>query len=120
GVPANKRDMGMVFQAYSLFPNMTARDNVGYGLLMRRVATAERRRAADELLEQTRAEAERRRDEAQAALEAEIAPLESKRDATAAALEELQDSHQKSVIDLEQLQRDVTSVLDANRTPTSR
>ena len=43
--------MGMVFQAYSLFPNMTARDNVGYGLLMRRVATAERRRAADELLE---------------------------------------------------------------------
>src|SRR5262245_64696365 len=31
-VPANKRDMGVVFQAYSLFPNMTARDNVGYGL----------------------------------------------------------------------------------------
>ena len=29
-VPANKRDMGIVFQAYSLFPNMTARDNVGY------------------------------------------------------------------------------------------
>ena len=48
---ANKRDMGMVFQAYSLFPNMTARDNVGYGLLMRRVGTAERRRTADELLE---------------------------------------------------------------------
>jgi putative spermidine/putrescine transport system ATP-binding protein len=48
---ANRRDMGMVFQAYSLFPNMTARDNVGYGLLMRRVPTAERRRAADELLE---------------------------------------------------------------------
>src|SRR5213082_2468104 len=30
-VPPNKRDMGMVFQAYSLFPNMTARDNVGLG-----------------------------------------------------------------------------------------
>ena len=28
-VPANKRNMGIVFQAYSLFPNMTARDNVG-------------------------------------------------------------------------------------------
>jgi putative spermidine/putrescine transport system ATP-binding protein len=53
-VSANRRDMGMVFQAYSLFPNMTARDNVGYGLLMRRVATAERRRTADELLELVR------------------------------------------------------------------
>ena len=41
----------MVFQAYSLFPNMTARDNVGYGLRLRRVGGAERRRAADELLE---------------------------------------------------------------------
>src|SRR3954454_6800753 len=29
-VPANKRDMGMVFQAYSLFPHMTVRDNVAF------------------------------------------------------------------------------------------
>src|ERR1700680_574851 len=28
GLPANKRDMGMVFQAYSLFPHMTAQQNV--------------------------------------------------------------------------------------------
>ena len=34
-VPPNKRDMGMVFQAYSLFPNMTARQNVEYGLKIR-------------------------------------------------------------------------------------
>ena len=38
-VPANKRNMGIVFQAYSLFPNMTARDNVGL-----RAAPARRRR----------------------------------------------------------------------------
>ena len=31
-VPANKRNIGMVFQAYSLFPNMTAIENVAYGL----------------------------------------------------------------------------------------
>src|SRR5437588_9457059 len=31
-VPVNHRDMGMVFQSYSLFPNMTARDNVAFGL----------------------------------------------------------------------------------------
>src|SRR5436309_15064245 len=35
-VPPNKRDMGMVFQAYSLFPNMTARQNVEFGLRIRR------------------------------------------------------------------------------------
>ena len=35
-VPSNKRDMGMVFQAYSLFPHMTVRDNVAFGLKLRR------------------------------------------------------------------------------------
>jgi putative spermidine/putrescine transport system ATP-binding protein len=35
GVPAQRRDMGMVFQSYSLFPNMTAVDNVAFGLRMR-------------------------------------------------------------------------------------
>jgi putative spermidine/putrescine transport system ATP-binding protein len=50
-VPANRRDMGMVFQAYSLFPNMTARDNVAYGLRLRRMDGPSRRRRADEMLE---------------------------------------------------------------------
>lgn len=30
--PPNKRDVGMVFQAYALFPNMTVADNIGFGL----------------------------------------------------------------------------------------
>ncbi|MET9232635.1 ABC transporter ATP-binding protein [Lentzea sp. NPDC003310] len=46
-VPANKRDMGMVFQAYSLFPNMTAAQNVAFGLKMRKSDG----RKAGELLE---------------------------------------------------------------------
>jgi len=50
-VPANKRDIGMVFQAYSLFPHMTARENVEFGLRMRKVAASERRRRAEETLE---------------------------------------------------------------------
>ncbi|HYB85735.1 MAG TPA: ABC transporter ATP-binding protein [Streptosporangiaceae bacterium] len=50
-VPAAKRDMGMVFQSYSLFPNMSALDNVGFGLRMRKMGTAGRRRRAHELLE---------------------------------------------------------------------
>jgi putative spermidine/putrescine transport system ATP-binding protein len=50
-VPANKRDMGMVFQAYSLFPNLNARDNVAFGLRMRGWNPAKRRTRAGELLE---------------------------------------------------------------------
>ncbi|MFD4640879.1 ABC transporter ATP-binding protein [Lentzea sp. NPDC058436] len=46
-VPANKRDMGMVFQAYSLFPNMTAAQNVAFGLKMRKADS----KKAGELLE---------------------------------------------------------------------
>src|SRR4029078_13615702 len=49
-VPANKRDMGMVFQAYSLFPHLTVLDNVAFGLKMRGKAKSERMsRAADML-----------------------------------------------------------------------
>lgn len=35
GIPTNRRDIGMVFQAYSLFPHMTARRNIEFGLRMR-------------------------------------------------------------------------------------
>jgi len=50
-VPAAKRDMGMVFQSYSLFPNMTAQDNVGFGLRMRKQSGASRNKRAAELLD---------------------------------------------------------------------
>jgi putative spermidine/putrescine transport system ATP-binding protein len=50
-IPAAKRDMGMVFQSYSLFPNMSALENVGFGLRMRRLATAQRRQRAADLLD---------------------------------------------------------------------
>jgi putative spermidine/putrescine transport system ATP-binding protein len=51
GTSAQKRDMGMVFQSYSLFPNMNALNNVAYGLRMRRQRTRQRRQKAAELLE---------------------------------------------------------------------
>jgi putative spermidine/putrescine transport system ATP-binding protein len=50
-VPPNRRDMGMVFQAYSLFPNMTAAQNVEFGLRIRKQGRAGRRTRAAELLE---------------------------------------------------------------------
>jgi putative spermidine/putrescine transport system ATP-binding protein len=49
-VPPNKRDMGMVFQAYSLFPNMDVRTNVAFGLRMRHQDRRKRLKRADELL----------------------------------------------------------------------
>src|SRR5207248_9802905 len=50
-LPTNKRDMGMVFQAYSLFPHMTARQNVAFGLRLRGVADKERKRRAGDMLD---------------------------------------------------------------------
>ncbi|KQU69329.1 spermidine/putrescine ABC transporter ATP-binding protein [Phycicoccus sp. Root563] len=50
-VPTNKRDLGMVFQAYSLFPHMTARQNVEFGLQLRRQPGQQRRSRAAEMLE---------------------------------------------------------------------
>jgi putative spermidine/putrescine transport system ATP-binding protein len=50
-VPANRRDMGMVFQAYSLFPHLTAIENVAFGLKLRGRSGRERRRRAEEMLE---------------------------------------------------------------------
>ena len=51
GIPAHRRDAGMVFQSYSLFPHLNARDNVAFGLRMRGAKAVERRGRADELLE---------------------------------------------------------------------
>lgn len=50
-VPAHRRDAGMVFQSYSLFPHLNALDNVAFGLRMRKVRTTERRSRAAELLD---------------------------------------------------------------------
>src|SRR6476646_3546207 len=50
-VPANKRDMGMVFQAYSLFPHLTSQANVEFGLKLRGVDPGRRRTRAMDMLE---------------------------------------------------------------------
>jgi putative spermidine/putrescine transport system ATP-binding protein len=50
-VPAHRRNIGMVFQAYSLFPNMSVSENISYGLRMRGFNGHKRREKAGEMLE---------------------------------------------------------------------
>jgi len=49
-LPIEKRQVGMVFQSYALFPNLTVRGNIGYGLKIKRVPAETARQRADELL----------------------------------------------------------------------
>jgi putative spermidine/putrescine transport system ATP-binding protein len=62
GVPIERRNVGMVFQSYALFPNMNVAENIGYGLKLRGIARAERDRRIAELVKLTGIEGlERRR-----------------------------------------------------------
>jgi putative spermidine/putrescine transport system ATP-binding protein len=48
--PPNRRNIGMVFQSYALFPNMTVADNIGFGLKVRKRPKAQIKTRVDELL----------------------------------------------------------------------
>src|SRR4029077_17765048 len=52
-VPIERRNVGMVFQSYALFPNMSVADNIGYGLKIRRVKKDERASRVAELVRLT-------------------------------------------------------------------
>lgn len=49
-IPVNKRHIGMVFQAYSLFPNMTTSENVAFGLKLKKLPENEVDRKVSEIL----------------------------------------------------------------------
>ncbi|WP_027799910.1 ABC transporter ATP-binding protein [Paraburkholderia dilworthii] len=53
-LPIEKRQVGMVFQSYALFPNLTVRGNIGYGLKIKRVPLETSRQRIDELLSMMR------------------------------------------------------------------
>jgi putative spermidine/putrescine transport system ATP-binding protein len=56
GVPPEQRRFGMVFQNYALFPHMTVRDNIAFGLKMRKVPKADLRRRVDDVMRLVRLE----------------------------------------------------------------
>lgn len=49
-IPIERRNVGMVFQSYALFPNLDVMGNIGYGLRLRGVARDERLRKSRELM----------------------------------------------------------------------
>ncbi|HOJ00832.1 MAG TPA: ABC transporter ATP-binding protein [Anaerolineaceae bacterium] len=53
-ISPNQRDIGMVFQAYALFPNMNVRQNIAFGLKMKKTPKAEIEKRVDEVLEMVR------------------------------------------------------------------
>lgn len=54
--PPHKRNTGMVFQNYALWPHMTVRENVAYGLTLRKIAAQEQKERVDEALAMVRME----------------------------------------------------------------
>jgi putative spermidine/putrescine transport system ATP-binding protein len=53
-LPPYERDVNTVFQDYALFPHMTVGENVGYGLMIKRVEKSERQKQVDEMLDLVR------------------------------------------------------------------
>lgn len=50
-IPVNKRDIGMVFQSYAIFPHMSVKDNVKYGLSARKLSKVEKAKRLEDILE---------------------------------------------------------------------
>ncbi|MDL2272510.1 ABC transporter ATP-binding protein [Desulfovibrio sp. OttesenSCG-928-I05] len=50
-LPAHKRDIGMVFQNYAIFPHLTVKENVAYGLIARKVPAAEKEERTQKAME---------------------------------------------------------------------
>lgn len=55
-IPAHKRNIGMVFQSYAVFPHLTVRQNVEYGLKIRKVEKSELKKRVDAVLKSVKIE----------------------------------------------------------------
>src|SRR5215203_1610291 len=53
-IPPERRNMGMIFQSYAVWPHMTVHQNVAYGLKMQKVAADSRKARTDAMLNATR------------------------------------------------------------------
>lgn len=53
-IPTHQRNIGMVFQSYAIFPHLTVRKNVEYGLKIRKTPAKEMKKRVDEMLQLVR------------------------------------------------------------------
>src|SRR6202171_6784684 len=60
-LPARERGVGVIFQAYALFPRMTVEKNIGFGLKIRRVPRKERKETVNRLLDLVQLEEHRKK-----------------------------------------------------------
>ena len=60
-LPARERGVGVIFQAYALFPRMTVEKNIAYGLKIRHRPRKERREAVDRLIQLVQLEEHRKK-----------------------------------------------------------
>jgi len=60
-LPARERGVGVIFQAYALFPRMTVEKNIGYGLRIRRLPRKERKKIVNDLLKLVQLEEHRKK-----------------------------------------------------------
>src|SRR5256714_14066714 len=60
-LPARERGVGVIFQAYALFPRMTVEKNIGYGLKIRHQPRKERRETVDRLIKLVQLEQHRKK-----------------------------------------------------------
>jgi putative spermidine/putrescine transport system ATP-binding protein len=81
--PPNQRDVGMVFQSYALFPNMTVADNIGFGLKVAKKSTEETKNRVAEMLELINMPEYGDRYPAQLSLRSEIRSIQQKLGITA-------------------------------------
>lgn len=51
GLPAHRRDVGMVFQDYAIFPHISVRENVAFGLKQRKISASEITKRVDDVLD---------------------------------------------------------------------
>src|SRR5437763_10472076 len=60
-MPARERGVGVIFQAYALFPRMTVEKNIAYGLKIRHTPWKERRETVDRLIKLVQLEQHRKK-----------------------------------------------------------